>query len=57
MPNAVAVPTVPRRAGAALSSLLFALPFPELMFRAQGLPRQHFDLTKAPIAGLLSIRR
>jgi biotin synthase len=35
---------------------LFALPFPELMFRAQSLHRLHFDPTEVQISTLLSIK-
>jgi biotin synthase len=35
---------------------LFALPFPELMFRAQGVHRAHFDPTEVQISTLLSIK-
>ena len=35
---------------------LFALPFPELMFRAQGVHRAHFDPTQVQISTLLSIK-
>jgi biotin synthase len=35
---------------------LFALPFPELMFRAQTAHRQHFDPTEVQISTLLSIK-
>lgn len=35
---------------------LFALPFPELMFRAQSLHRAHFDPTEVQISTLLSIK-
>lgn len=35
---------------------LFALPFPELMFRAQSLHRQHFDPAEIEQASLLSIK-
>ena len=34
---------------------LFDLPFPELMFRAQSVHRQHFDPTEVQISALLSI--
>ncbi len=55
------------RAGAALGSIrhdwrheevraLFALPFPELIFRAQSVHRQHFDATEVQISTLLSIK-
>jgi biotin synthase len=35
---------------------LFALPFPELMFRAQAIHRRHFDPTEVQISTLLSIK-
>jgi biotin synthase len=35
---------------------LFDLPFPELMFRAQTIHRQHFDATEVQISTLLSIK-
>src|SRR5471030_62759 len=35
---------------------LFALPFPELMFRAAQLHREHFDPTEVQISTLLSIK-
>src|SRR5215203_303536 len=35
---------------------LFALPFPELMFRAQSILRTHFDPTEVQISTLLSIK-
>jgi biotin synthase len=35
---------------------LFALPFPELMFRAQSIHRAHFDPTEVQISTLLSIK-
>jgi biotin synthase len=35
---------------------LFALPFPELMFRAQTVHRRHFDPTEVQISTLLSIK-
>jgi biotin synthase len=35
---------------------LFALPFPELMFRAQAVHRQNFDPTQVQISTLLSIK-
>jgi biotin synthase len=35
---------------------LFALPFPELMFRAASLHRRHFDPTEVQISTLLSIK-
>jgi len=35
---------------------LFALPFPELMFRAQSVHRAHFDPTQVQISTLLSIK-
>src|ERR1700743_3791454 len=35
---------------------LFALPFPELIFRAQQVHRQHFDPTEVQISTLLSIK-
>src|SRR5262250_3605284 len=35
---------------------LFALPFPELMFRAQCIHRMHFDPTEVQISTLLSIK-
>src|SRR6266480_3522700 len=35
---------------------LFALPFPELMFRAQGVHRCYFDPTEVQISTLLSIK-
>ena len=35
---------------------LFALPFPELMFRAQSAHRAHFDATEVQISTLLSIK-
>src|SRR5215470_8006808 len=36
--------------------ILFDLPFPELMFRAQNVHRQHFDPTQVQISTLLSIK-
>jgi len=36
--------------------VLFDLPFPELMFRAQTAHRQHFDPTEVQISTLLSIK-
>src|SRR5437667_3972806 len=35
---------------------LFALPFPELMFRAQSVHRRYFDPTEVQISTLLSIK-
>ena len=35
---------------------LFALPFPELMFRAQGVHRAHFDPTQVQTSTLISIK-
>ena len=35
---------------------LFALPFPELIFRAQTVHREHFDPTEVQISTLLSIK-
>ena len=35
---------------------LFDLPFPELMFRAQSLHRQHFDPCELQLSTLLSIK-
>ena len=35
---------------------LFALPFPELMFRAQSIHRAHFDPTQVQVSTLLSIK-
>src|ERR1700735_4953214 len=35
---------------------LFALPFPELMFRAQSLHRAHFDPCEVQISTLISIK-
>src|ERR1700716_3662537 len=35
---------------------LFALPFPELIFRAQSVHRLHFDPTEVQISTLLSIK-
>jgi biotin synthase len=35
---------------------LFALPFPELLFRAQSIHRRHFDPTEVQISTLLSIK-
>ena len=35
---------------------LFALPFPELMFRAQSVHRAHFDPSQVQISQLLSIK-
>ncbi|HEU0163034.1 MAG TPA: biotin synthase BioB [Rhizomicrobium sp.] len=35
---------------------LFALPFPELMFRAQSVHRAHFDPTQVQVSTLLSIK-
>jgi biotin synthase len=35
---------------------LFALPFPELIFRAQGIHRMHFDPAEVQISTLLSIK-
>jgi biotin synthase len=35
---------------------LFDLPFPELMFRAQSVHRQHFDPTEVQISTLLSVK-
>jgi len=35
---------------------LFELPFPELMFRAQGVHRQHFDPAEVHVSTLLSIK-
>ena len=35
---------------------LFALPFPELIFRAQTIHRQHFDPTEVQISTLISIK-
>src|SRR5579883_1209645 len=35
---------------------LFALPFPELMFRAQTVHRRHFDPTEIQFSTLLSIK-
>ena len=37
-------------------SALFALPFPELMFKAQSAHRSYFDPTKIHVATLLSIK-
>src|SRR5215467_9362815 len=35
---------------------LFALPFPDLIFRAQSVHRRHFDPTEVQISTLLSIK-
>ncbi len=35
---------------------LFALPFPELIFRAQSVHRRHFDPTEVQISTLISIK-
>ena len=35
---------------------LFALPFPELIFRAQGIHRTNFDSTEVQVSTLLSIK-
>ena len=35
---------------------LFALPFPELIFRAQQIHRAHFDPTEVQISTLISIK-
>ncbi|MGB7834933.1 MAG: biotin synthase, partial [Xanthobacteraceae bacterium] len=35
---------------------LFALPFPELLFRAQSIHREHFDPREVQISTLLSIK-
>src|SRR5205085_635697 len=35
---------------------LFALPFPDLIFRAQTIHRQHFDPTEVQISTLISIK-
>ena len=35
---------------------LFALPFPELIFRAQSVHRRYFDPTEVQISTLLSMR-
>ncbi len=35
---------------------LYALPFPELMFRAQGVHREHFDAAEVQLSTLLSIK-
>src|SRR3954468_2378117 len=35
---------------------LFALPFPELMFRAQSVHRAHFDPSQVQVSTLLSIK-
>ena len=35
---------------------LFELPFPELMFRAQSVHRQHFDSAELQLSTLLSIK-
>ena len=35
---------------------LFKLPFPELLYRAQTVHREHFDPTKVEFATLLSVK-
>jgi biotin synthase len=45
----------PRWSRADVAALL-ALPFPELMFRAQTVHRQNFDPTRVQISTLLSIK-
>jgi len=35
---------------------LFALPFPELIFRAQRIHRAHFDATEVQMSTLISIK-
>jgi len=45
----------PRWSRAEVEALL-ALPFPELMFRAQSMHRAHFDPTRVQISALLSIK-
>ena len=37
-------------------AVLFALPFPDLMFRAQNVHRAHFDSTQVQVSQLLSIK-
>ncbi len=49
------ITTTPRWSRDAVAALL-ALPFPELLFRAQTVHRQHFDPTKIQISTLLSIK-
>src|SRR3954462_8924173 len=41
---------------AAEIAALFALPFPELMFRAQSVHRAHFDPSQVQVSQLLSIK-
>src|SRR4051794_40246659 len=38
------------------AEVLYGLPFPELMFRAQSVHRRHFDPTRLETASLLSIK-
>ncbi|MFC5518513.1 biotin synthase BioB [Kaistia terrae] len=62
-PNAVTISSPAMQAGrppqnwtAEAAEALYASPFPELMFRAQSLHRQHFDPTEIEQASLLSIK-
>jgi biotin synthase len=54
MPEAM-IETQPRWSRDAVAALL-ALPFPELMFRAQAVHRENFDPTRVQISTLLSIK-
>ncbi|HYP62422.1 MAG TPA: biotin synthase BioB, partial [Acidocella sp.] len=54
MPDSYNV-TISRWSRADVAALL-ALPFPELLFRAQSVHREHFDPTKIQISTLLSIK-
>src|SRR5690349_21115869 len=64
MTTALAAAPAPARAGGAIRhdwtraeiAALFGLPFPELLFRAQGAHRLFFDPAEVQIATLLSIK-
>ena len=53
---AAAPETAPQRWRVADVEALLALPFPELLFRAQQVHREHFDPTRVQLSTLLSIK-
>ena len=55
-PPPVAVAPMPERWSVDAIAALFALPFPDLLFRAQTVHRQHFNPTQVEFATLLSIK-
>ena len=59
LPRAEASPVTPQAAerwSVEAIEALFDLPFPELMFRAQAVHREHFDPTNVQLSTLLSIK-